>query len=58
MATNTVDASVEGAKEEKRDKRGGRGRDRREDSPREKSPYLERVVFINRVSKEIGRAHV
>ena len=53
MATNTVDASVEGAKEETRGKLGGRGRDRREDSPREKSPYLERVVFINRVSKVV-----
>jgi small subunit ribosomal protein S5 len=53
MAINTVDASQEAGKEETRGKRGGRGRDRREDAPREKSPYIERVVFINRVSKVV-----
>jgi small subunit ribosomal protein S5 len=53
MAINTVDASQEAGKEETRGKRGGRGRDRREDTPREKSPYIERVVFINRVSKVV-----
>ena len=50
IATNTP---VDGGKEDSRGKRGGRGRDRREDSPREKSPYIERVVFINRVSKVV-----
>ena len=53
MAINTVDASQEAGKEDTRGKRGGRGRDRREDAPREKSPYIERVVFINRVSKVV-----
>ncbi|MGI9226683.1 MAG: 30S ribosomal protein S5 [Candidatus Nanopelagicaceae bacterium] len=53
MAINTVDASQEANKEDTRGKRGGRGRDRREDAPREKSPYIERVVFINRVSKVV-----
>jgi len=51
MAVNAV--TTEETKEESRGKRGGRGRDRREDSPREKSPYIERVVFINRVSKVV-----
>ena len=45
--------SVEETKDDTRGKRGGRGRDRREESPREKSPYIERVVFINRVSKVV-----
>ena len=53
MAINTVDATTEAGKEDTRGKRGGRGRDRREDAPREKSPYIERVVFINRVSKVV-----
>jgi len=48
MATNT-----EETRDDARNKRGGRGRDRREETPREKSPYLERVVFINRVSKVV-----
>lgn len=51
--TNTSSTSQEVGKEDARGKRGGRGRDRREDSPREKSPYIERVVFINRVSKVV-----
>ena len=53
MAINTVDTTTEAGKEDTRGKRGGRGRDRREDAPREKSPYIERVVFINRVSKVV-----
>ena len=55
MAENTTAAvtTADGTKEDTRGKRGGRGRDRREESPREKSPYIERVVFINRVSKVV-----
>lgn len=47
MAANVV----EDTREEARGKRGRR--DRREETPREKSPYIERVVFINRVSKVV-----
>jgi len=53
MAANTVTNNEASESTEARGKRGGRGRDRREESPREKSPYIERVVFINRVSKVV-----
>ncbi len=53
MAVNAIDTTTEASKDEARGKRGGRGRERRDDAPREKSPYLERVVFINRVSKVV-----
>ena len=54
MADNAINTSAEGAKEDTRGKRGGRGRDRREETPREKSPYIERVVFINRDVNAVG----
>jgi len=48
---NTPVTSTEENKDDSRGKRGKR--DRREETPREKSPYIERVVFINRVSKVV-----
>ena len=54
MANNPSGNQNENRSEES-NKRGDRRerRDRREDNQKEKSPYLERVVFINRVSKVV-----
>ena len=42
------------APEAEKPKRGRDKRERREDRPVEKSPYIERVVFINRVAKVVS----
>ncbi len=48
-------ANVENtAPEAEKPKRGRDKRERREDRPVEKSPYIERVVFINRVAKVVS----
>ena len=50
----TIDAaSNTGAPAERSGKGRGDRRERRDDREREKSPYTERVVFINRVSKVV-----
>ena len=40
--------------EAEKPKRGRDKRERRDDRPSEKSPYIERVVFINRVAKVVS----
>jgi len=40
--------------EAEKPKRGRDKRERRDDRPAEKSPYIERVVFINRVAKVVS----
>ena len=57
MAIETTTAApTTGAPATSANKSGGRGErreGRRDDREREKSPYTERVVFINRVSKVV-----
>ena len=48
----TTDAAAAGGSSDRRDNRRG-GRDNRRDAPPEKSPFIERIVVTNRVSKVV-----
>jgi small subunit ribosomal protein S5 len=50
MANEEITTTTEAEKP----KRGRDKRERRDDRPSEKSPYIERVVFINRVAKVVS----
>jgi small subunit ribosomal protein S5 len=55
MAQNPTTSTTAGAPAENKGKgrQGGERRERRDDREKDKSPFMERVVFINRVSKVV-----